>query len=48
MLWTCSGLGRKARKVADQQKLRERDNAVRDKVMSSLGFVADRVEGDAY
>lgn len=30
------------------QKRRERDNAIKDKVMSSLGFVADRVEGDAY
>lgn len=30
------------------QKRRERDHIVKDKVMSTLGFVSDRHEGDAY
>ncbi|RSH81012.1 Sm-like protein [Apiotrichum porosum] len=35
-------------KLAAQEKRRERDNIVKDKVLGSLGFVSDRHEGDAY
>lgn len=30
------------------QKRRERDSAIKDKVMASMGFVSEKHEGDAY
>lgn len=31
-----------------EQKRRERDSAIKDKVMASMGFVSEKHEGDAY
>ncbi|KAL7425275.1 hypothetical protein Q5752_000963 [Cryptotrichosporon argae] len=36
------------RLLADDEKRRARDDEVKDGVLTSLGFVADRQEGDAY
>lgn len=30
------------------QQRRERDSAIKDKVMASMGFVSEKHEGDAY
>lgn len=30
------------------KKRRERDSAIKDKVMASMGFVSEKHEGDAY
>ncbi|GMK56575.1 hypothetical protein CspeluHIS016_0304150 [Cutaneotrichosporon spelunceum] len=35
-------------KIKEFEHRRERDNAIKDRVMASIGFVSDRHEGDAY
>lgn len=34
--------------LADRQQRKEREGAVRDRVLGSLGFVTEGQEGDAY